>query len=425
MTVKSVKGFRDTLPGESNVWRRVEERIRGAFHTWGFQEILLPFLERTELFARSLGETTEVVEKQMYSFQDLRGESLSLRPEGTASAVRAYIENHLDQGDPIVRLFYTGPMFRYERPQKGRYRQFNQMGIELIGDPSPEADAEVLSLLDYLLAHVGVTDVTLAINNLGHAGCRPAYLDALRGYLASSREDLCADCLRKAEQNPMRVLDCKVEACIAVAAGAPSILDHVCAECRAHFEAVRALLDLNGVKYVVDPRIVRGLDYYVRTAFEATSSRLGAQNAVAAGGRYDGLVKALGGPDVPGLGFAIGMERLLALLPEDADVPSDRPSVAMVGAGSNEARQAAFLLADRLRRSGVAVGWGGGRSLKSQLRRADKAGASYVIILGDEELEKDEVVLRDMRHQSQERVPRARVGDILLRRLGLDETVKG
>jgi len=424
MTVKSVKGFRDTLPGESNVWRWVDQRIRGAFHAWGFQEILLPFLERTELFARSLGETTEVVEKQMYTFQDLRGESLTLRPEGTASAVRAYIENHLDQGEPVTRLYYTGPMFRYERPQKGRYRQFHQMGVEVIGDGSPEADAEVLSLLDFLLADIGVTGTTLAVNNLGHAGCRPAYLAALREYLSANRQGLCADCLRKADSNPMRVLDCKVEGCIAVAAGAPSILDHVCAECRAHFDQVRVLLDLSGVKYVVDPRIVRGLDYYVRTAFEATSPRLGAQNAVAAGGRYDGLVKALGGPDVPGLGFAIGMERLLALLPEDAEIPPDRPKVVMVGAGSIEARQAAFLLADRLRRSGVAVGWGGGRSLKSQLRRADRSGATFVLILGDEELEKDEVVLRDMRHQSQERVPRARVGDILLRRLGLDETVK-
>jgi histidyl-tRNA synthetase len=424
MTVKTVKGFRDALPDESNVWRWVSGRIRETFQAWGFREIRLPIVERTELFARSLGETTEVVEKQMYSFPDLRGESLTLRPEGTAPAVRAYIEHHLDQGEPVTRLHYAGPMFRYERPQKGRYRQFFQMGVELIGDSSPEADAEVLSLLDTLLSRVGVSEVALAINSLGHGGCRPPFLEVLRSYLESHRAGLCGDCVRKIETNPMRVLDCKVDACIAVAAGAPSILEHICKECRTHFDEVRARLDLLGVKYVVDPRIVRGLDYYVRTAFEATSARLGAKNSVAAGGRYDGLVKALGGPDVPGLGFAIGMERLMALLPEDIEFPSDRPSVVMVGAGTPEARSAAFVLADRLRRSGIDVGSGGGRSLKSQLRRADKTGAPFVVILGDEELEKGEVVLRDMRHQSQERVPRDRVGDILLRRLGLDSTAK-
>lgn len=424
MTVKTVKGFHDTLPDESNIWRWVSGQIRETFQAWGFREIRLPLVERTELFARSLGETTEVVEKQMYSFPDLRGDSLTLRPEGTAPTVRAYIEHHLDQGEPVSRLHYAGPMFRYERPQKGRYRQFFQMGVELIGDGSAEADAEVLSLLDALLARLGITGVTLAINTLGHGKCRPAFLETLRSYLGAHRGKLCEDCLRKIETNPMRVLDCKVDACIAVAAGAPSILDHICEECRTHFEEVRALLDLLGVKYVIDPRIVRGLDYYVRTAFEATSAHLGAKNSIAAGGRYDGLVKALGGPDMPGLGFAIGMERLISLLPGHIEVPSDRPSVVMVATGIPEARRAAFALADRLRRSGIAVGWGGGRSLKSQLRRADKGGALFVIILGDEELERGEVVLRDMGHQSQERVPRDRVGDILLRRLGLDRTAK-
>jgi histidyl-tRNA synthetase len=424
MTVKTVKGFRDILPGESNVWGWAEARAREVFQAWGFREIVLPVLERTELFARSLGETSEVVEKQMYSFQDLRGESLTLRPEGTASVVRAYIEHHLDQGEPVTRLFYTGPMFRYERPQKGRHRQFFQLGVELIGDASPEADAEVLSLLDAFLARLGVSQITLAINSLGHAACRPAYQRALGEYLSARRSALCGDCQRKLETNPLRILDCKVEGCAAVAGGAPSILDHICPECRAHFEEVRERLDLLGVKYVVDPRIVRGLDYYVRTAFEATSPGLGAKNAVAAGGRYDGLVKALGGPDASGIGFAVGVERLMALLPEGLEIPSDRPNVIMLGAGEQAARKAAFVLADRLRRSGVDVAWGGGKSLKAQLRRADRAGARFVVILGDEELAKDEVILRDMHHQSQERLPRARVGDILLRRLGLDEAAR-
>jgi histidyl-tRNA synthetase len=381
-------------------------------------------VERTELFARSIGETTDIVEKQMYTFQDLRGESLTLRPEGTASVVRAYIENHLDQGEPVTRLFYAGPMFRYERPQKGRYRQFFQFGVEIIGDPSPEADAEVLSLLDALLARLGIDDITLAINSIGHGACRAAYQSALKGYLGSRRSALCADCVRRLEANPLRVLDCKNEECIAVTAGAPSILEYLCPECSAHFDDVRSRLDLLGVKFRVDPRIVRGLDYYVRTAFEATSDRLGAQNAVAAGGRYDGLVKGLGGPDVPGIGFALGLERLVALLPGNLEIPPDRPRVLVIGAGETSARTAAYAMADHLRRRGVDVAWGGSKSLKSQLRRADKSGASFVVILGDEELAGDDVILRDMRHQSQERVPRASVGDILLRRLGLDDTAR-
>jgi histidyl-tRNA synthetase len=424
MSVKTVKGFRDILPGESSVWSWVEARAREVFQAWGFREIVIPVLEHTELFARSLGETSEVVEKQMYSFQDLRGGSLTLRPEGTASVVRAYIEHHLDQGESVTRLFYTGPMFRYERPQKGRHRQFFQMGVELIGDASPEADAEILSLLDAFLARLGVSGITLAINSLGHAGCRPVYQRALTAYLSARRSALCGDCQRKLEANPLRILDCKVEGCAAVASGAPSILDHICHDCSAHFEDVREHLDLLGVKYVVDPRIVRGLDYYVRTAFEATSPRLGAKSAVAAGGRYDGLIKALGGPDASGIGFAVGVERLMVLLPEGVEIPSDRPNVIVLGTGEQGARKAAFVLTDRLRRSGVDVARGGGRSLKAQLRRADRAGARFVVILGDEELARDEVILRDMHLQSQERLPRARVGDILLRRLGLDEAAR-
>jgi histidyl-tRNA synthetase len=421
MTLKSVKGFRDILPGESAVWRWVDEKAREVFRAWGFREIVIPMVEHTELFARSLGDATEVVEKQMYSFPDLRGESLTLRPEGTASVIRAFIEHHLDQGESVAKLFYSGPMFRYERPQKGRYRQFFQIGAELIGDASPEADAEVLSLLDTLLARVGVVGTTLALNSLGHPGCRPSYLAALRAHFARRRDALCVDCRRKLERNPLRILDCKVDRCVEAATEAPSVLDHVCADCRAHFDAVRARLDLIGMKSVVDPRIVRGLDYYVRTAFEITSDRLGAKNAVAAGGRYDGLLEALGGPDLPGIGFAIGMERLIALLPADLEVPPDTPRVLLIGTGTQAARAAAFALADALRRGGVDVAWGGGRSLKSQLRRGDKMGASFVVILGDDELARDEVVLRDMRHQSQEKLPRAGVADVLRRRLGLDQ----
>ncbi len=417
MTVKTVKGFRDILPGEARVFRWVEGKAREVFQAWGFREIVPPILERTDLFARTIGEATEIVEKQMYTFQDLHGDSLTLRPEGTASVARAYVEHHLDQEHPVTKLFYTGPMFRYERPQKGRYRQFFQAGVEMLGDASPDADAEVLSCLDALLARVGVTDARLAINSLGHSGCRPAYLESLRAFFGRSREALCADCRRKIDRNPLRILDCKVDACIAIAAGAPSILDHLCAECAAHFDGVRERLDRIGVKAVIDPRIVRGLDYYVRTAFEATADRLGAKNAVAAGGRYDGLVKSLGGPDVPGIGFAFGIERLVSLLPEGVAFPGDGPRVLLVGAGGEAPRAAAFALGDALRRAGVSLEWGGDRSLKAALRRADRIGADFVLILGDEELARDEVTLRDMRGQSQERIPRAAVAETLRRRL--------
>jgi len=417
MTVKTVKGFRDILPEEARVFRWVEGRAREVFQAWGFREIVPPILERTDLFSRTIGEATEIVEKQMYTFQDLHGDSLTLRPEGTASVTRAYVEHHLDQEHPVTKLFYTGPMFRYERPQKGRYRQFYQAGVEMLGDASPDADAEILSCLDALLAGVGVTDARLAINSLGHPGCRPAYLEALRAFFDRSRDALCADCRRKIDRNPLRILDCKVDTCIEIASGAPSILDHLCAECGAHFEGVRERLDRIGVKAVVDPRIVRGLDYYVRTAFEATTDRLGAKNAVAAGGRYDGLVKALGGPDVPGIGFAVGMERLVSLLPEGLPIPADGPRVLLVGAGGEAPRAAAFALGDGLRRAGVRLEWGGDRSLKAALRWADRIGADFVLILGDEELARDEVMLRDMRRQSQERIPRAAVAETLRRRL--------
>ena len=417
MTVKTVKGFRDILPEEARVFRWVEGRVREIFRAWGFREIVPPILERTDLFSRTIGEATEIVEKQMYTFQDLHGDSLTLRPEGTASVVRAYVEHHLDQENPVTKLFYTGPMFRYERPQKGRYRQFYQAGVEMLGDASPDADAEVLSCLDALLSGLGVADARLAINSLGHPGCRPAYLESLRAYFGGRQDALCADCRRKIDRNPLRILDCKVDRCIEIGAGAPSILDHLCAGCAEHFDGVRGRLDRMGVKAVVDPRIVRGLDYYARTAFEATTDRLGAKNAVAAGGRYDGLVKALGGPDIPGIGFAVGLERLIALLPEGLPIPADGPRVLLVGAGSEPARAAAFALADTLRRAGVSLEWGGDKSLKAAMRRADRIGAQFVLILGDEELARDEVVLRDMRGQSQEKIPRGAVTETLRRRL--------
>jgi histidyl-tRNA synthetase len=392
----------------------VEEERGEVFQAWGFREIVPPILERTDLFSRTIGEATEIVEKQMYTFQDLHGDSLTLRPEGTASVVRAYVEHHLDQENPVTKLFYTGPMFRYERPQKGRYRQFFQAGVEMLGDASPDADAEVLSCLDALLSDLGVADARLAINSLGHPGCRPAYLESLRAHFGGRQDALCADCRRKIERNPLRILDCKVDRCIEIAAGAPSILDHLCAGCGEHFDGVRGRLDRMGVKAVVDPRIVRGLDYYVRTAFEATADRLGAKNAVAAGGRYDGLVKALGGPDIRDR-FRGGMERLIRSCRRS---PSPgRPRVLLVGAGGEPSREAAFALADALRRAGVSLEWGGDRSLKAAMRRADRIGAEFVLILGDEELARDEVVLRDMRRQSQEKIPRGGVIETLRRRL--------
>jgi histidyl-tRNA synthetase len=396
MKISSVKGFHDVLPDESARWTWIEQQARQLFGHYGFAEIRIPIVERTELFSRSIGETTDIVEKEMYTFADRDGASLTLRPEGTASIVRSYVEHGLHQRDTVSKLFYLGPMFRRERPQKGRLRQFSQIGVEVIGRDDAAIDAEVLLLLHDLLSALAVRGAQIELNSLGDAVCRPAYRDALLAFGRMQRSALCENCSRRLERNPLRLLDCKDPSCRAATAAAPLMIDHLCGPCRAHFDAVRAALAREGLEPRLNPRMVRGLDYYCRTAFEVVAEGLGAQNAVGGGGRYDGLVKALGGPDAPGIGFALGVERLVLALPDHAAARVRSPEVFIAPLGA-AAEAEAMHLAHRWRRDGMRVEMtAGGRSLKSQMRVADKAGAPYVLILGDEELAAQALTVRDM-----------------------------
>ncbi|MEO8601431.1 MAG: histidine--tRNA ligase [bacterium] len=398
MKVPSVKGFHDVLPGESGRWAGLESTARAVFDQYNFHEIRLPIVERAELFRRSVGETTDIVEKEMYTFEDRDGTPLTLRPEGTASVVRAYVEHAMHAAEPVAKLFYFGPMFRRERPQKGRLRQFSQIGAELIGRDDPAADAEVLLLLHDLLADTGIAGAEVLINSLGDRVCRPAYRDALVAWGREHLAELCDDCHRRLEQNPLRLLDCKQAGCTAVRQNAPPprMFDHLCAACRTHFERVQALLAADGVRPRLAPYMVRGLDYYCRTAFEVVAPGLGAQNALGGGGRYDGLVKGLGGADIGGVGFALGVERLAIVLGLDAGVAPPAPEFVVAPLGT-AAELAASTLAHRLRRAGARVEVeAGDRSLKSQMRHAGKLGARYVIILGEDELAAGRVTVRDM-----------------------------
>lgn len=394
MKFPSVKGFHDVLPDESARWTWIEARARAVFGRYNFSEVRLPIVERTSLFTRSIGDTTDIVEKEMYTFTDRDGTSLSLRPEGTASVVRAYVEHAVAQREPVSKWFYLGAMFRRERPQKGRLRQFSQIGVEVLGREDAAADADVLLLLDDLLREINVTAVELQINSLGCPQCRPAYRALLTEFGAARRERLCDNCQRRLERNPLRLLDCKTPGCQEATADAPMMVDHLCEACAAHFARVREMLAREGVAATLNPRIVRGLDYYNRTAFEVLAPGLGAQNAIGAGGRYDGLVKELGGPDVGGIGFALGIERLVMALPEMR--VSDAPEVFICPVG-NVAESEAVHLAHRLRNDGMIVEVDAGtKSLKSQMRRADRSGARHVLIIGDDEVARGAATVRDM-----------------------------
>jgi histidyl-tRNA synthetase len=397
-TITSVKGFRDVLPEEGRHWLAIEAAAERVFTRYGFGEIRVPIVERTELFARSLGDTTDIVEKEMYSFVDRDETSLTLRPEATAGVVRAYLEGGLVHSDPAARLFYRGPMFRRERPQRGRYRQFWQIGAEVLGRDDPLADAELLVLLARLLHELGARDTRLELNSVGDGACRPGFRERLHAFATAHLSELCPDCHRRLERNPLRLLDCKVESCRQVMANAPVVLDGLCDACREHLDGVRALLAQEGVDYVMNPRLVRGLDYYCRTAFEVVAGGLGAQNAVGGGGRYDGLVAALGGPAVAGVGFALGLERLAAVTP-----PSEQATGALLAVLPLDPRGVApaLELASRLRDAGIAVALEpAGRSLKAMLRAADRRHARLALILGGEEITAGRVTVRDLaRHE--------------------------
>jgi histidyl-tRNA synthetase len=424
MKVTAVKGFSDIFPGEVETWQWVEDRARRVFAAYHFAEIRIPILEKTELFSRSIGETTDIVEKEMYTFEDRDSRSaettettrLTLRPEGTAGVVRAYVESEMYKVEPVRKLYYMGPMFRRERPQKGRMRQFHQIGAEALGRGDPFIDAEVLLMLDDFFRAVGLETVALELNSLGCADCRPGYRQRLLEFLKTREAALCDNCRRRMERNPLRVLDCKESGCRHETKTAPSILDSLCAPCQEHFTVVKKLLSEAEVAYQLNPRMVRGLDYYCRTTFEWTSEQLGSQSAVAAGGRYDGLVEALGGPPIPGVGFAMGVERLTMLLRMRDSAAARGPSVYVVWIGE-KARDWAFPVVHRLRRDGVVVEMEGDtRSMKSQMRRADKLGAQAVLIVGDDELQKGRALLRDMASKQQEEIVLAEIVSTLISR---------
>jgi histidyl-tRNA synthetase len=403
--IKAIRGMRDILPPETKRWQQVEAAAREVFELYGYREVRLPLIERTELFARSIGAETDIVAKEMYTFPDRHGDSLTLRPEATASVLRAVLENGLDKGAGVKKYYTLGPMFRYERPQKGRYRQFYQINCEAYGVEAPELDAEVILLLLDILKRLKLGELKLLVNSLGCRDCQAHFKAALKNFLAD-KDGLCEDCRRRREANPLRVFDCKSPHCQAILADAPVLKDYLDEACAAHFAWVLELLGRFGVAYVEQPRLVRGLDYYTRTAFEVVAAGLGAQDAVAGGGRYNGLSRELGGPELPAIGFAIGEDRLLEVLPED--LGQGREFKVFLAALGEAARDRAFSLLQELRQQGVSAEMDfEGRSLKAQMSLADRLGAAYVVILGDRELETGLAQVRRMGTGEQEQVPMA------------------
>lgn len=393
--IKAIKGVKDILPSEIQKWYRVEDTARQLFSAYNYKEIRLPVFEKTELFSRGVGETTDIVEKEMYTFKDKSGESLTLRPEGTASAVRAFLEHGMHLLPKPVKILYSGPMFRHEKPQAGRYRQFYQIGVEAIGLAEPAIDAEVIVMLMEFFRLLGIEDIDLQLNSSGCLSCRPNYRETLKKYLSVKRNDLCDDCRARIERNPMRVLDCKRDTCSDIIAGAPVISKYLCDECNEHFEKVKKYLTISEIKFSLNPKLVRGLDYYTRTTFEVIYHKLGAQNAIAGGGRYDGLVEILGGPSIPGIGFAIGTDRV-ALCMNDSKGIAGELSLYFIPIGER-AEDYIFSLIKKVRESGILSEANfEGKSLKSQLDKANRLGFSHAVIIGDNELDKEVVILRDM-----------------------------
>jgi len=409
---KAPRGTQDVLPQDSWRWQRVEAAFREVCRRYAYQEIRTPLFEETELFARGVGEGTEIVGKQMYTFEDRGGRSLALRAEGTAPVVRAFLEHSLASTGGTQKLYYSCPIFRYERPQAGRYRQHYQLGVEAIGSPGPEIDAEVIALFHDFLGEIGLQGAVTHLSSIGCPQCRPALSAVLREFFAPHIGEMCEFCQARYESNPLRILDCKVPEDVERRAGAPSALDHLCDACREHFAGVRAALDALHIPYEVDPTIVRGLDYYSRTAFEVIHPGLGAKDVLMGGGRYDGLAEMLGGPPTPGIGFGSGVERLLLVM-EGSGMAGWEPAPRLqvyIAAASPEARQPAQLLAAELRKAGLSVDLDfTSRSLKAQMRETARLGARFAALLGEDELKANTVTLRDMESGEQESVPRAEV----------------
>ncbi|MEN2986189.1 MAG: histidine--tRNA ligase [Thermodesulfovibrionaceae bacterium] len=398
MRFNTLRGMRDILPQEVHLWQYIEEKVRKIFEIYNFKEIRPPILEAAELFLRSIGEDTDIVEKEMYIFHDKKGRTVALRPEATASVVRAYIEHRLFNNPPPQRFYYIGPMFRYERPQKGRFRQFHQAGVEVFGIAEPLIEAELLYMVKRLFEDMNIRDLTYEINSIGCLNCRAEFKQLLLDYLENKVLKLCSDCQRRFQRNPLRVLDCKVESCKNSLSDAPLILDFLCDECEAHFEEFKTLLKEFDIDFIINPKIVRGLDYYTKTVFEITTPSLGAQSAVVAGGRYDNLVESFGGPKTPAVGFAIGMERLIEIFKDFSFIKPKYPTV-YVAYATEELRKDAINLARFFRDSEIsAEAVYENTSLKSQLRKADRFNAYWVIIVGPEEMKRSSYRWKNMRN---------------------------
>lgn len=407
MAYKAPKGTKDVLPEESYRWQFLEETIRNIVKKYGLLEARTPCIEHTELFLRGVGDTTDIVQKEMYTFLDKGERSITLKPEGTAGAVRMFVENGLHAEAQPTKMFYLYcPVFRYERPQAGRLREHHQFGVEIFGSDSPTADAEAIAIAAELFSTLGCQDLTIKLNSIGCPKCRMRYQQALREYLGSRLDELCETCRTRFETNPLRILDCKVPDCHEIVKDAPHTMDYVCDECRTHMQELTHLLDLMGIRYELDPMLVRGLDYYTKTVFEIVSGMAGAQGTLCGGGRYDGLIRELGGPDMPAVGFGLGMERLLLLM-DNFGLTVKRPvryDVLLVGMG-DAAKETAFVLNHGLRALGVRSDIDHmGRSVKAQMKYADKVGAKYVLVIGDNELQEGKANLKDMQNGGQTEV---------------------
>jgi histidyl-tRNA synthetase len=403
--IQLIRGFKDILPGEVELWQEIEKIARSLLEDFGFKEIRIPIMERTELFKRSIGEDTDIVEKEMYTFPDLKGDLVTLRPEATASICRAYIQHKLYTPDPIQKLYMVGPMFRRERPQKGRYRQFYQIDAEVFGVQSGLVDVQLIFMLVTLCSRLNIKDVEAHLNSLGCPQCRPRFRNALTDFLVSVGEKLCSDCIRRRDRNPLRVLDCKVPSCREALTAAPSVLDYLCGDCRADFDEVTEALSNLRIPYVIDKQLVRGLDYYTRTAFEIQTTSLGAQSAVAGGGRYDNLLKELGGPAIPATGFAIGFDRLAELAGLNAFDLVRKPDLFLAALGP-KSRSLAFDWICKLGLEGIQSEMDfSNSSLKVQMKRADKLDCAYVLILGDNEIKNGAAIVRNMQTKEQFSVP--------------------
>ena len=400
--MQTIRGFRDILPEQISLWQKVEKEAILLFEAFGFKEIRIPILEKTQLFARSIGEVTDIVEKEMYTFEDRNGDKLTLRPEATASIVRSYIQHKMYAIDPVRKFYMLGPMFRRERPQKGRYRQFYQIDAEIFGVESAYVDSQLIFLLNELFKRLGLTGLSAHINSLGCPECRPSFQKALLSFIESKKDGLCENCLRRMDTNPLRILDCKIADCRKELANAPATLDYLCNDCSDHFDIVKTTLEKQGLDFIVDKSLVRGLDYYTRTAWEIHTTALGAQSAVAGGGRYDGLVKELGGPQTPAIGFAIGFDRLVEVMEQIDKTPEDRPLDLFIVSLGDAAMEKGYHWSCELNQAGIRTDMDfRGKSMKSLMKRADKLSAQYVLIAGENELMENAIILRNMNTKEQ------------------------